>query len=310
MNRNVSAQISYDRLNKGVDIRNPSTAAFLVDSADRDADSSASQFTITPPGQNLFTGFFTRFGLTEITLNWGICNLSPETGLISFSFRVNAVNYAVVIRRGYYNVQQALDAMVVAMNAAAGAGTFSIVDSTLFAGCKALRSTALYYFINNTSVNQLPNALGFPTFGPGVTPVPALEFSCVNPNLSPYSYIDFTSPQLAAQQDVKDSSTAPSTPDSIYRWVFGDEVPNTYDTYGYPILQAYRPFVQRRYLSFPKQIRWDPLIPLGQIQFRVLDNSGEVLQYGYQNPFEVVNPGGTFYGQGFEFNMLMLVSEV
>jgi hypothetical protein len=41
-----------------------------------------------------------------------------------------------------------------------------------------------------------------------------------------------------------------------------------------------------------------------------LDNSGEVLQYGYQNPFEVVNPGGTFYGQGFEFNMLMLVSEV
>jgi len=326
MNRNVSAQISYDRLNKGVDIRNPSTAAFLVDSADRDSIQSASEFTITPPGQNLFTGFFTRFALTEIVLNWGICNISNDTGLRTFAFQwaltpISPANQvlSVSIPTGYYNVQQALDAMVVVMNAAVpGADPFSIANTPDFQGCKAIVASGTYVFnfLNFTDVNTLPNALGFPTFNNVNTTNLQTYFNCVNPNLSPYSYLDFTSPQLASQQDVKDSSTDVTTPDSIYRWIFADDTANTYDSYQYPILQCYRPFVQRRYLAFPKQIRWDPLIPLGQIQFRILTNGGVTLQYGYQDPNNVVNPLGTNpagaekYGQGFDWNMLMLVSEV
>ena len=319
MNRSVSAQISYDRLNKGVDIRNPSTAAFLVDSADREADESPSDFIITPPGQNLFTGFFTRFALTEIVLNWGICNISEQTKLSTFSFQFDnggaPTQATVTIRPGYYNVQQALDAMVVVMNIAVpSANPFSVADSPDFAGVKCITCAGtgyLFHFRNDTAENQLPNAMGFPTFDSTNNSNSQDHFNCVNPNLSPYSYLDFTSPQLSAQQDVKDASTDVTTPDSIYRWIFADDTSNTYDAYQYPILQCYRPFVQRRYLSFPKQIRWDPLIPLGQVQFRVLTNQGDTLDFGYQNPNDVLIPlSPPKYGQGFDYQMLMLISEV
>jgi hypothetical protein len=312
MNRNVSAQISYDRLNKGVDIRNPSTASFLIDSADRKPRESSSDFTITPTGQNLFTGFFTRFGLTEIVLNWGIFNISQAAGSNTFSFRYSGVLHTVTLRSGFYNVQETLDAMVVGMNAAVGPGVFSVGNSATFAGVKAIiAAPGVYHFVNdNRATAALPDQLGFPTFplafGVGVSQT---QFPCISPDITPYSYLDFTSPQLASQQDVKDASTSPSdAADSIYRWTFSDTVPNAYDTYGYPILQSYRPFVQRRYLSFPKQIRWDPAIPLGQIQFQVKTSDGAILQYGYQDRDNVTNGPG--FGQRFNWNMLMLVSEV
>lgn len=310
MNRSVSAQISYDRLNKGVDIRNPSTAAFLIDSLNATSAESSADFTITPPGQNLFTGFFTRFALTEIVLNWGIFNISALAGTNSVQFRWSSVLYTVTLRSGFYNVKECLDALVVAMNAAVGSAIFSVGDSATFFGVKAIiASTGVFYFINdNPATSNLAEQLSFATF-PAASVASALtQFPCIAPDISPYSFIDFTSPQLSSQQDVKDSSTAPTTPDSIYRWTFSDTVPNSYDAYGYPILQCYRPFVQRRYLSFPKQIRWDPLIPLGQIQFQVRNSDGNILQYGYQDPNNITN--GTGFAQRFNWNMLMLVSEV
>lgn len=310
MNRNVSAQISYDRLNKGVDIRNPSTAAFLVDSADRQLDESPTDFTITPRGQNLFTGFFTRFGLTEICLTWNIPNISEQTRLRFIKFSYNGITYNSNFKSGFYNVKECLDAIVVAMNATLIASVFSIIDSTRFFGCKSIKGTSNFYFINDTDEFNIANQLGFPTYLTGTGPALS-EYACVAPDLRPYNYIDFTSPQLASQQDVKDSSTAITTPDSIYRWVFANDSPNTYDAYGYPILQSYKQFTERRYLAFPKQIRWDPLIPLGQVQFRVLDSNGDILEFGYQNPFNAIAPDtNPFYGPNMEFNMLMLVSEV
>jgi hypothetical protein len=316
MNRSVSAQISYDRLNKGVDIRNPSTAAFLIDSADAPPSQSAAQFTITPPGQNLLSGFFTRFAVTEIVLNWGICNISPQTGLNTVTFNYNGIVYTATLQTGFYNVQTALDALVLAMNAAVPGNPFTVADSQAFIGVKRIIAAISFYFINTTTANQLPNALGFPTYGaPGglaVPPSAANSAECVAPNLQPYSYLDFTSAQLAAHQDVKDSGTQQSTPDSFYRWVFSDSdgSTTTYDNYGYPILQGYKQFQQRRYLSFPKQIRWDPLSPIGQIQFNVVTNDGELLEYGFQNEFAVNTGISPSYGQKFSWNALMLVSEV
>ena len=35
MNRNIPVQVAYDRTNKGVDVREASTANFLIDSEDR-----------------------------------------------------------------------------------------------------------------------------------------------------------------------------------------------------------------------------------------------------------------------------------
>jgi hypothetical protein len=316
MNRSVSAQISYDRLNKGVDIRNPSTAAFLIDSADKSPANSASDFIITPKGQNLFTGFFTRFALTEMTLTWGVCNISEQTGLTSFQFRYSAVTYTATLLRGFYTVKECLDAMVTAMNTAVGSAVFSITDSASFKGVKAITGTSPYFFLPNAdpTVAGLANQLGIPTrtILAGFTSV--ASYNVVSPDLRPYNYIDFTSPQLSAQQDVKDASTAQGAqPDSIYRWVFANtSFPIAEDEYGYPILQGYKAFSERRYLAFPKQIRWDPLSPLGQVQFQVLDSTGAPVQYGYQdfNSIALPNSATNPYGQRFEFQMLMLVSEV
>jgi hypothetical protein len=310
MNRNVSAQISYDRLNKGVDVRNPSTAAFLIDSLDRAGSESPANFTITPAGQNLFTGFFTRFALTEIVLNWSIFNISAAAGTNTVSFRWSAIPYTVTIRSGYYNVQECLDALVAAMNVAVGSAVFSVGNSVNFFGVKSIiASTGLFFFVNdNPAETNLAEQLSFATFPTAFIGSGQTQFPCISPNICPYSYIDFTSPQLASQQDVKDSSTSPTTPDSIYRWTFSTTESNSYDAYGYPILQGYKPFVQRRYLAFPKQIRWDPAIPLGQIQFQVRNSDGEILNFGYQDPNNITNIQG--YCQGMNWNMLMLVSEV
>ena len=311
MNRSVSAQISYDRLNKGVDIRNPSTAAFLIDSNDKESYESPADFMITPRGQNLFTGFFTRFALTEIVLNWGIFNISglAETNIVPFRWSGNP--YSVTLRSGYYNVKECLDTLVTLMNTAVGSAVFTVGNSTTFFNVKAIiASTGLFYFVNDDpNKANLAEQLSFATFPTASIASGQTQFPCISPNISPYSYIDFNSPQLSSQQDVKDSSTATyDAPDSIYRWTFSDEVPNDYDAYGYPILQCYRPFTQRRYLSFPKQIRWDPLIPLGQVQFQVKDSDGKVLQFGFQDPNNVTN--GPAYAQRMSWNMLMLVSEV
>ena len=68
------------------------------------------------------------------------------------------------------------------------------------------------------------------------------------------------------------------------------------DGYGYAILQGYQPFVQRRYLAFPKQIKWENNMPIGQLEFRVLDSSGR--------------PPILIATDQLEFGMTLLVSEV
>ena len=115
-----------------------------------------------------------------------------------------------------------------------------------------------------------------------------------------YNYIDITSSQLASQQKVKDATTSNfDAIDVIYRWNFlNDETyPVAYDTLGYPILPGYKPFNSRRYLSFPKQVRWDPLIPVGNLNFQIYTSQQTILQY--KNLLEDV-----------EFKILMLISEV
>jgi hypothetical protein len=49
------------------------------------------------------------------------------------------------------------------------------------------------------------------------------------------------------------------------------------DSLGYPIYQGYKRFIQRRPIAFPKQIKWDNNIPIGQLSFQVLDDNGRIL---------------------------------
>lgn len=332
MNRNIPVQVAYDRTNKGVDIRNPSTANFLIDSEDRSGFNAvniaslqaltnrAADFTITKSGQNLVSGFFTRFAMTEIELEWNIWNVNANNRSTGVSIRNTGsgavTNFSVQIPSGNYTVKDALDALVVALNALPGL-TFTIVNSVGtvngVAGKKAIQIGGSFQFafyrLDGTPTTgpvilNLAQSLGFLVFDISSLPLPAGVFvatqTAYTPNLLPYNYIDITSPQLASQQKVKDATTSNfDSIDVIYRWVFANDEadPTAVDAYGYPILQGYLPFKSRRYLAFPKQVRWDPLLPIGNLQFQTYTDKEEILQY-------------TGIAEKFEFKMLMLLSEV
>ena len=352
MNRNVSAQISYDRLNKGVDIRNPSTSNFLVSSTDRSpyigvqstgpyvdalTASNSCNFTITK-ANSLFNGFFTRAAVAEVDLFWNKFNISPTAGAGPWNGNQSGTYYGTntftvtvlgtggatktfTLASGFYNVQQCLDEMIKLLNQGTpigfGAGFFELEDAdfqfpnNLVGQCKILQTTngQSFYFSSRTitvgsgpsaktyPVRGLADMLSIPTYPTGTpTPTGYPFYYISSPNLQAYPYIDFTSVQMTAVQDIKDVSTGQTNVDTLYRWVFGWTNEPTYDTYGYPILQGYKPFKQQRTIAFPKQIRMDPLLPVGQINFTLIDNNGNQL-YLTQS-------------EELEYNMLMLISEV
>jgi hypothetical protein len=339
MNRNIPVQVAYDRTNKGVDVRNSSTANFLIDSEDRvgfnntTVVSSASftsgtsaDFAITKLGQNLISGFFTRLAMTEVELEWNVQNVRDSTTDLSgnngtgISIRNTAtgaiINYSTAIFPGNYTVKDALDALVVNLNASTP-NTFTLVNSagTTFGvfGKKAIQISGAFEFAfyrqtatpaTGPIIQNLTQSLGFPVFALSSLPLTAGLFktawTAYKPNLLLYNYIDITSPQLASQQKVKDATTSPfDAIDVIYRWVFANDEadPTALDAYGYPILQGYYPFKSRRYLGFPKQVRWDPLLPIGNLQFQTYTDKETILRY-------------SGFSEAFEFKMLMLVSEV
>jgi len=334
MNRDIPVQVAYDRTNKGVDVRNSSTANFLIDSQDRVSynqsttrganlsGTTSADFQITKLGQNLLSGFFTRIAMTEIVLTWNIFNISSAIGNNATSILVldiatgTRTTTPVSIIGGNYTVKTALDAFLVAINSATGL-VFTLVDSATvangFAGKKAIQAPAGYNFVfQRTTVIpdspapfqlDLAQALGFDVYRAGAfIPNPSLRQAVIasKPNLLPYDYIDITSSQLASQQKVKDATTSAfDSIDVIYRWNFaGDEsYPVEYDAYGYQIIPGYLPFTAKRYLSFPKQVRWDPIVPIGNLSFQTYTDQETLLSYS------------TLY-ESFDFKMLMLISEV
>jgi hypothetical protein len=218
--------------------------------------------------------------------------------------------YNPAIPRGNYTAAEALDRLILNINTITGL-TFTLPVSTTIGGKRQLQAPAgtTFAFYRRSPVppspapfvEDLAQCLGFLVYD-----TPPLAANLLNawtankPNLLAYSYIDITCSQLASQQKVKDATTSGfDSIDVIYRWNFvnDESYPAEYDTYGYPILPGYKGFSLKRTLSFPKQVRWDPLLPVGNLRFQVYSDKQQILKY---NEFD----------EEFEFKMLMLVSEV
>jgi hypothetical protein len=257
--------------------------------------------------------------MTEIEMTWNIFNISSTLGNNSTIVNIREIatgtvtSFPVSILQGNYTVKTALDALVIAMTTATGK-TFSVVDSLTYAGKKAIQIAGATFTFIFTAPSTIPispaplvlslsQSLGLRTFDFGALPVAGVYDSrttATDPDLVAYQYVDITCPQLASQQKVKDATTSTfDAIDVVYRWVFAndDANPTTYDAYNYPILQGYLPFKSRRLLPFPKQIRWDPLIPIGNLQFQTYTDQEVLLSYA----------GAV---ERYEFKMQMLLSEV
>jgi len=271
---------------KGVPIRQASTANLMLDSQDRFnqlGQTTAGNFTIQK-NNSILNGFFTRIAATEVVVDWGLPNVYDLSGgILSNGFsdapvRVDISGVGIrtaSVRAGTYTVQEALDSLVVALNVVSSPAVFSIVTST--AGQVSLTATGATFRFPNTAPNieaGLVNRLGFPLGGSYVSSQALFPYSMSQlqqtADLRLYKYLDFVSPNLTYNQELKDSSTNPDVRDTLCRWYLSaDNIANYRDSYGFPIYMEYTPFSISRLYPFPKQIKWDPMMPIGQLQFQV-----------------------------------------
>lgn len=266
-------------------IRNPSTANLLIDSIDRPDGQPSSNFTISL-NQNILTGFFTRLAMAEVVLDWCVPNISAEGELNTLSITIGTNTQTITVPDGHYTVAKLLPVLVSLLNAAfTTAGTFSVGGGTN--GDATLVCTNAY----GVNPSKLATALGLV---PMITSPTSTQFLIDCPNLLPYSYIDIVCNNLTYCQDLKDATTSKNSRDVIYRWYFAWDGPAPVDASGYQIFQGYQPFNSRRYLSFPKQIKWDNIQPIGQLAFQVYTSADNILDVGTGE---------------MEFRMTLLVSE-
>lgn len=288
---------------RGVPIREPSTANLLIDSADRvgftaiaTPTNSAADFSITK-NQSILNGFFTRLAVTEVVMDWCIPNVAAEFGNVSLEYVVGSQSYiSPPLEDGHYTIARVLGDLVAKLNAQAISEglplTWSVsgdVPSDGYATLNAVSSPpgTSVIFIGNNLQEQL-----------NIKKQVAGNFFPIGcPALLPYTYIDFICEQLTYNQDLKDETTNLLARNTLYRWVFAWDGPSPEDALGYPIFQGYLPFRARRYLAYPKQIRWEPNQPIGQLIFQVLGSDGEII------------PVAAVEGN-FEWNMCLQVSEV
>jgi len=292
--------VDYVPIEKGMTIRQPSTANLMLDSLDRDKTIylTAGNFQITRQN-SILNGFFTRIGTTEVVLEWTQPNIITNFNT-TFKATIGVTEYSVSLSEGFHNVAQALDAIVVLLNAKTGISgvyTFSI-DTTIgvpYLKCVLFGTTTpqIYTLETNTTLIQ---QLGMKT---NISSSAKMIGQTNGVDIRTYRYLDFISNQLTYAQDLKDATTSESSRDVLCRWYMTWDTPPAIDKYGFPILMGYTGFQVRRLFNPPKQIRWEPNLPIGNIAFQVYYNT--VGASGADILLEDTN---------FEWMMTLQVSEV
>ena len=274
---------------KGMTIRVPSTANLLLDSADRPNPGStrANDFQISRPN-SILNGFFTRIGTTEVVLEYNMPNISST--LNNNALTVDVSGFAVgggtgtssSVLVGNFTQAEVWNWIVALLNAASTtltpAVTWSISATTT--GYYALVPSAQVYVQFSGTLAQLMDiaAGDYIDLGPAVTDA---QLQLVPVDLRPFRYLDFISPQLTYNQDLKDSSTAAFVRDVLCRWYMAWDQPPELDQYGFPILMGYLPFQLRRTFSPPKQIRWDNIQPIGNLSFQVYTDQNVLAPFNF-----------------------------
>lgn len=270
-------------------IREPSTANLLIDSIDRTEGVGSADFTITKK-QNILNGFFTRLAVVEVVLDWCIPNINPAFFNDVLTYLVGDTSYSITIPEGHYTIARLLNTIKTELNVqsiAEGLGiTWSVTGNVSDDGYATLSASGDEV---SFPVSPLQTQLNL------ASEIFANDFPVDCPAVLPITYLDFTCDQLTYNQELKDEATNLTTRNTLYRWVFAWDGPSPTDSLGYPIFQGYLPFRTRRYLAFPKQIRWETNMPIGQLNFQVYDSQGELVP--------------TQTGE-MEWNMLLQVSEV
>lgn len=286
---------------RGVTIRQPSTANLMIDSKDRPNAtlSDVNNFQITR-ANSILNGFFTRIGLTELVLEWNQPNVS-QVPPINNRLIITAVGSSsgtttttFLPSTGYYTAKAAIDFLLASLNTISA----SVTPATTWALTNPTPASIVLTPNNPISI-QLDGSFAT-ALNINSAPITAL-YSPTAPlfvglaiDLRPYRYLDFVSQQLTYNQDLKDTSTSKINRDVLARWYMDYDQQSDLDAYGFPILMGYTPIYLRRLFNTPKQIKWSANQPVGNVSFQVYDNTGNL----------------AFAGPGCNFLMTLQVSEV
>ena len=289
---------------KGTPIRVPSTANLMIDSQDRDTNNYlyTANFQINKP-QSILNGFFTRIGATEHVLEWQYPNINGDLNNTSIEVDVSGGTQIASLTAGFYTVEEALTALVNKLNTVGTVPGVVWALTTTTSGFRSITCNAQFTVKDTPLANQLMPGEDYPETFPSGT---GGGWFIIFPDLRPFRYIDFVSEQLTYNQELKDAATTTADRNVLLRWYMAFDQPPALDGFGYPILMGYNAFVLRRIFNPPKQIRWDPQQPLGNIAFSAYIDEQSALRIGLTDErFPVGAYGGTW-----DYLLTLQVSEV
>jgi len=262
----------------------------MIDSADRNVGATPWNFQISKK-ESILNGFFTRIGTTEVVLEWCYPNINPSNNATFIDISGTGANtyvnhnYQIQITSENFTVAQALAQIVYELNQATPTtgATFTLVPASQNpAGYTKIDCSGAVFNMwpANPALNTpLSTNLDFINWV-GISPTGFATFTYpICPDIRPYRYLDFVSPDLTYAQYLKDSSTATASRDVLCRWYFAEDTQEQYDSCGFPILMGYTRFCRRRTFNPPKQIRWDANLPIGPLRFEVYDQDGNMLTW-------------------------------
>jgi hypothetical protein len=128
-----------------------------------------------------------------------------------------------------------------------------------------------------------------------------------SPNVSMLStpFVDIVCDQLTANQGLKDADSGDISRTMLCRLYL---TPDAFT--GNLANLGYNPILIHRCFPFPKQIRWNPAQPIGNLRFSVYDSQGYILTTGEGLSGTMTTPPNVYDSDMGDWSLTLLVSEV
>ena len=178
--------------NPGVDIRLPSTANLLVDSADRNTANypNANNFQIVKTN-SILNGYFTRVGTTEVVLEYNTPNV--YLGQYFVQYNTNLGQEGLIIPDGFYTVEELINLLVEGLNGYTATQHLAWAATATIGGGATLTPTTsggaapTYWTLAGPLIGLL---FGATPVGSTLSVTPSVSTTTAAIDLRPFRYLD------------------------------------------------------------------------------------------------------------------------
>jgi hypothetical protein len=163
------------------------------------------------------------------------------------------------------------------------------------------------FFFGRYTEPTRPNAVGLFEMMAWNTSQTLTNFQYSSPNVSLLStpFVDIVCDQLTLNQNLSDSDTGDIARTMLCRLYL---TPDAFT--GNLANLGHNPILLHRCFPFPKQIRWSPNQPIGNLRFQVYDSQGYILTTFEGLAGSMVNPPNFYDSDMGDWSLTLLVSEI